>query len=149
MISPVTISNMSTAIEIAEQSYGDDGVLWVREKVYHPGHKLFVFSDTLMVYFEQIGNYKWSIHTIGSTTDVKGYRDFTIQTGSWMMENTPCTCLIAFAAASNKRMQRFIGLTGGQRVGVIPDAGGTEDEIMYVYPKRDKEELERRVRCQQ
>jgi hypothetical protein len=50
------------------------------------------------------------------------------------------------------RMQRFIGLTGGKRVGIIPDAAGeSEDEIMYVYPIRDRIELESRrsVSCQQ
>ena len=145
---PCTIRDLEDLSEIATKCIGDKGTLWVREQLYHPLNKLFLFSDTLFVQVEATGIYKYSIHTIGNTKDIRGYRDFTIKMGSWMMENTPCTCLIAFAASSNKRMQRFIGLTGGERVGVIPDAGGHEDEVMYVFPKRNKETLEGRIRCQ-
>jgi len=146
---PCTIKDLVEVSEVASKFFGTDSTLWARQKLYSPIDRVFYFDEDLVLLIEAIGNYKYSIHTIGSTRKVKEYKNFTIDAGKWMFENTQCTCLIAFAAASNVRMQRFIGLTGGKRVGVIPDAGGHEDEIMYVYPIRDKVELEgRRSGCQ-
>lgn len=149
MIRPCDIRDLYDVAEVASKHFGTEATLWTRKILYDPLDKLFQFSEDLVLYLEAIGEYKYSIHTIGKTKDVKGYRDFTIDAGSWMFDNTSCTCLIAFAAVSNKRMQMFIGLTGGQRVGIIPDAGGKEDEIMYVYPIRDRDKLEGRRSCQQ
>ena len=147
-MNPCTILDLAKVADVATKHFGKDATLWARTKLYSPIDKLFYFNENLVLLIEAIGQYKYSIHTIGRTNKVKEYRDFTINAGSWMFDNTTCTCLIAFAAASSLRMQRFIGLTGGKRVGVIPDAGGIEDEIMYVYPIRDRIELEERV-CQQ
>lgn len=149
MIEPCNIRDIAKVEEVATKHFGSDATMWVRQNIYHPVNKLFYFDETLVLYMECIGTYKYSIHTIGSTRKVKDYKDFTIRVGSWMFDNTLCTCLIAFAAESNLRMQRFIGITGGKRVGIIPDAGGLENEIMYVYPIRDREQLEERLTCQQ
>jgi hypothetical protein len=150
MIKPYTYKDVIEVADIGTKHFGHDAINWSRQMLFNPMVKLFGFSEDLLVLVEPIGEYKFSIHTIGSTRDVKGYRDFTIDVGSWMFDNTSCTCLVAFASASNKRMQRFIGLTGGKRVGILEDAGGKEDEIMYIYPIRDRKELEsRRATCQQ
>lgn len=146
---PCTLRDLEEVSEIASRHFNEDYTLWVRTRLLLPEYYFFIFDENLVLFIEPIGTYKYSIHTIGKTTRVKDYKNFTIDVGSWMFDNTRCTCLIAFAAASNKRMQRFIGLTGGKRVGVLPDAGGSEDEIMYIYPIRDREELEsRRSECQ-
>ena len=141
---PCTIRDLNEVAEVASRHFGSDYTLWARTKLLGPEHYFFIFSEGLVLFIEPIGTYKYSIHTLGCTSEVKKYKDFTIDAGSWMFDNTRCTCLIAFAGVSNKRMQRFIGLTGGKRVGIIPDAGGIEDEIMYVYPIRDRIELEGR-----
>ena len=93
-----------------------------------------------------IGTTKYAVHLIGSTKKLSELRDFIIQTGSWMMDNTSCTCIIAFASTENKRLQMFIGLTGGKRMCTVRNANGDNDEIMYTYSKDDRLELERRVR---
>ena len=43
----------------------------------------------------------------------------------------------------------FIGLTGGERVGLIPNANNDKGEILFMFTKTNRENLERRVSCQQ
>ena len=100
-----------------------------------------------MVSYEMIGEYKYCVHLVGHTKDLKGLRDFIIQTGSWMMDHTNCRCILAFAREDNKRLQMFIGLTGGKRLCTVPNAGGYSSEVMYIYPFESKKELEGRIRC--
>jgi hypothetical protein len=141
---PCTIRDLNEVSDVASRHFGEDYTLWVRQRLLAPDHHLFYFDKDLVVYVEPIGTYKYSIHLLGETSRVKELRDFTISLGSWVFANTKCTSLVTFVSVNNKRLQRFIGLTGGQRVGIIPDAGGLEDEIIYVYPIRNRIELESR-----
>ena len=142
---PCTLLDLGKVSEIATAHFGMDTTLWVRQKLYSPIDKLFYFDENLVLSVEGIGDHKFSIHILGRTNKIKEYKKFVIDVGTWMFDNTKCTCLIAFASANNVRLQRLIGSSGGKRVGVVPDAGGEGvDEIMYVYPIRDRSKLEGR-----
>ena len=146
MIKPCTLRDLSTLQEIFQRYYNSNQILWVRERIYSEVHKLFLFKEELVVSYEMIGEYKYCVHLVGHTKDIKGLRDFIIQTGSWMMDNTRCRCILAFASEENKRLQMFIGLTGGKRLCTIPNAGGDTSEVLYIYPFESKKELEGRVK---
>lgn len=145
-MNPCTLKDLRILNEIFQSYYRQDTILWIRERLYSPVHKIFLFGEEVAISYEMIGVTKYAVHLIGSTKRLSELRDFIIQTGSWMMDNTSCTCIIAFASVSDKRLQRFIGLTGGKRMCTIRNANGDYDEIMYVYSKDDRKELEGRVR---
>ena len=144
---PCTLKDLGVLNEIFQNYYGQDTVLWVRERLYSTVHKIFLFGEEVAISYEMIGTAKYAVHLIGHTKQISLLKDFIIQTGSWMMDNTPCTCIIAFAPVDNTRLQMFIGLTGGKRMCTVRNANGDNDEIMYVYSKDDRLELEGRIRC--
>lgn len=147
MIKPCDIRDFLSIELISSKHFGTDTSLWVRERLYSQVHRLFLFNEEVVVSYELIGKHKYAIHILGETNKTKGFKDFVINSGSWMMKHTNCTCILAFAGENNKRLQRFIGLTGGKRVGYIPNADGELGEILYMYSKIDKEELVGRVSC--
>lgn len=144
---PCTLKDLRILNEIFQSYYGQDTILWVRERLYSSVHKIFLFGEEVAISYEKMGTYKYAIHLVGYTNRVVELKDFVIQTGAWMMDNTQCTCIIAFADVNNKRLQRFIGTTGGERVCTIRNANGDYDEIMYVYSKNDRSKFEGRIRC--
>ena len=146
MITPCNIRDLPILIEIFQNYYNKDLTLWIRERIYSTVNKLFLYDDTLVVSYEMIGTYKYCIHLVGTSDDLSRLKDFLITTGSWMMENTYCKCILAFADGDNKRLQMLIGLTGGKRLCVIPNANNESSEVLYHYSFKDKEELEGRIK---
>lgn len=139
MIKPCDIRDIHKIEPTVTKMFGFNSTVWIREKIYSKLDYFFYFDEDLTLYIQAIGNHKFSIHTLGSTKRMREYKNFAISAGGWMFDNTACTSLIAYTSVDNKRMQRFISLSGGKRVGIIPDADGVgKDEIMYVLPIRDR-----------
>ena len=137
MVNPCTIRDLlPLAYMCLDRMSEDQAILWVRTKLYDMFDKFFIFDPTAALYYESFGRNKYCIHLVGSTKDIKGYKNFVKDTGYWIFEHTNCTSLIALSSVSNKRLQRFISLTGATRSGTILGSGeNMENEIVYSYPK--------------
>lgn len=148
-IKPCTIRDLPVLMELCEEYFQRDCTEWLRGKLYSKEHHLFLFKEELIVSFELISPYKYCIHIIGTSKGTKELRDYFLQIGSWVFDNTEATCLLVFASNSNKRLQRFVAITGGKRIGIVKEGDKDIDEVLYSYSKTDKEHLIRGLKWQQ
>lgn len=135
MITPCSIKDIYKLEPIATESFGEESTMWLRYRIQSQFHKLFLSPDSYIISYHRIGTYKYAIHLIGSAIGNKVMKEFVIGCNNWMFDNTKCSCILSFVDESNRKLQIAERYAGFKKVGVIPNAGGDSNEILYICNK--------------
>jgi len=128
---PCTILDLEDLVYIAEQTHSEDMHMRIRADLLgsFPHATWFLMKDTCLCY-EPLGKRKYQAHIYSVSRDSRGsaLRDFAIESGRWMVDNTECESILNFVEKDRRDLQFFMRMIGSKKMGEIPGTG----QILYV-----------------
>lgn len=146
MIKPCTILDLRDLADDVEHTIGVDSFMYVRGDMQV---SKWFRAYGISLQFQVIGNHKVAIHMYGeSSVSLETLRNWIILCSAWVMDNTPCTCILVYCKRTDKKLRFLLSACGAKRVAVLPQGNGEdEDELLYVFSKKDRALYEGRVTC--
>ena len=143
---PCTILDLGAIAKDVEQTLGiEDAIMYVRQDMLTS--KWFKDHGVSLQY-QIIGNHKVTIHMYGkSVVSLETLRTWIIQCSGWIIDNTETTCILVYCRTSDMPLRFLLRACGARRIAILPEGNGEEDEILYVFSKKDREKYERRITC--
>jgi hypothetical protein len=146
MIEPCTILDLSLLSDAVSKTFGVESILYVRMELIYKVNKWF-YKDGLAVQLQLLGDHKYALHIFGSPLrTLRETRDFIVSVGSYMMDHTTCTCILVFCKEEDMALRFLIAATGATAHGILQNANGDNNEILYVYSKDNRKTYEERMR---
>lgn len=136
MIEPSTILDLNKITNIVDSYKQIDNMMWkIREDLINHslGNYWFLYDDCVLM-FERVNVTTWQVHIYSSTSKNRGstLRDFAIECGRWVLDNTTCENIICFVSEKKKFIQFFMRMLDFTEYIQI-----SQNERMY-YLNRDK-----------
>ena len=138
MIRCNTVLHLKDIIPIVEME-DDDVLMMIKNCINTPSVYIYMTNekDALVVYLP-LDNYKYNTH-IYSLKSARGrkLKEFLIDSGLKMFNETRCTTILSFVDDVNTRLQLFLGAIGASRVGRIKNSSSYGDTILYSFYKEE------------
>ena len=146
MIQPATILDLADMAEAVTETMGYDCFDYIRNEVYGPN--IWYYKNGLALQHQILGDHKVIVHLYGVSRDkLRDIRDFVIMAGANTMDTKGITCFLVFCKETDMALRFLVRATGAKEGISIPQANGTESEIMYVLTEEDRKIYEGRVKC--
>lgn len=146
MITPCTILDLGAMVPQVDKTMGVDTFMYVRQSLAGPDKWFQIGSIVLQ--FQLIGDHKVNLHMYGENdVSLETLRNFIVLAGAWMMDNTATTCILCYCKISDRKLRFLLRACGGPDPLTIPNGDGEDDELLYIFSKKDRIRYERRVTC--
>lgn len=145
MITPATILDLEDIAKDVSDTLGVDAFLYVRQDLQL---STWFRSFGISLQYQVIGNHKRALHMFGkSEVSLETVRNWVILCSAYVMDNTECTCILVYCRKSDIKLRFLLRACGAKASCVLPEGNGEEDELLYVFSKKDRRIYEEKVTC--
>jgi hypothetical protein len=143
---PCDIRDLADLVEDVRHTLGVDALMYIRSDLQV---SKWFRGCGISLQFQVIGDHKAALHMYGtSNVPLKELRNWISECGSWMWDNTECTCVLVYCKKSDRKLRFLLSAGGAKMTAVLPQGNGEdEDELLYVFSKKDRAIYEGRATC--
>jgi len=142
MVTEATILDLSEIEELVSSYEKCDSYDYVRTTLLNPTtHWFFSREHKVALSYIPQSRGRYEMHIYSKARGGRALRNWCISTGSYIFDEVvDANHLINWVSKDNKGLQFFMGMLGSSRVGEI------EGDILYCINRKDRKEIENRVK---